>query len=241
MARKKVNLQYITDDAARRATLRKRRPGLMKKASELATLCDVEVCVVVYAEGESEPQVWPPSAADATRILGRFNDVPETEQYKKMMDMEGFLTQRVAKLREQLEKARRENHAQETSLLLHDVIVGRRPEGLAGLSAEELAGLGAMVNTRIEQVTERIERLNKEQGHDDPMTTLQLSSLPSPASTNTAGAGNNMVPAGPDPQGWLLSLSKDGGFSGESGSCFGGGDAGASTSGGLGDLLQLGN
>ncbi|GJM85006.1 hypothetical protein PR202_ga00733 [Eleusine coracana subsp. coracana] len=238
MARKKVNLQYITDDAARRATLRKRRPGLMKKASELATLCDVEVCVVVYAEGEPEPQVWPPSAADATRILGRFNDVPEMEQYKKMMDMEGFLTQRVAKLREQLEKTRRENHAQETVLLLHDVIVGRRPGGLAGLSAEELASLGAMVNSRIQEVTERIERLNKEQGLDDPITTLQLS-LPSPAS-NTAGA-SDMVSAGPDPQGWLLSVAKDGGFGGESGSCFGGGDAGASISGGLGDLRQLGN
>ena len=39
MARKKVNLQWISNNATRRAMYKRRSQGLEKKASELATLC----------------------------------------------------------------------------------------------------------------------------------------------------------------------------------------------------------
>jgi hypothetical protein len=156
MARKKVTLQWIANDATRRATFKKRRKGLMKKASELATLCDVDACVVVYGEGETQPEVWP-DVAKAAEVLARFRAMPELDQCKKMMDMEGFLKQRIDKLKEQLHKARRENHEREVTLLLHDAIVGRRP-GLAGLSVEDIAGLGWMVENRLVGVKESLER-----------------------------------------------------------------------------------
>ncbi|CAD6213481.1 unnamed protein product [Miscanthus lutarioriparius] len=156
MARKKVTLQWIANDATRRATFKKRRKGLMKKASELATLCDVDACVVVYGEGETQPEVWP-DVAKAAEVLARFRAMPELDQCKKMMDMEGFLKQRIDKLKEQLHKARRENHEREVTLLLHDAIVGRRP-GLAGLSVEDIAGLGWMVENLLVGVKETLER-----------------------------------------------------------------------------------
>ena len=59
MARKKVNLQWISNNATRRATYKRRTQGLEKKASELATLCGIKLCVVVYGEGEAQPKVWP--------------------------------------------------------------------------------------------------------------------------------------------------------------------------------------
>ncbi|EER91288.2 hypothetical protein SORBI_3001G180600 [Sorghum bicolor] len=156
MARKKVNLQRILNDATRRATFRKRRQGLMKKARELATLCDVDACVVVYGEGETRPHVWP-DVATAAQVLARFKAMPELDQYKKTMDMEGLLAQRIDKQQEQLHKARRENHERETTLLLHDAIVGRCP-GLAGVSVENVAGLGWMVENRLVVVNQSLER-----------------------------------------------------------------------------------
>src|SRR5438105_9393528 len=102
MARKKVTLQWIVNDATRYATYKKHRKGLMKKASELSTLCDMDTCVVTYGEGDSQPEVWP-SVAEAARVLARFKAMPELDQCKKMLDMEGFLKQRIGKLNEQLQ------------------------------------------------------------------------------------------------------------------------------------------
>ncbi|CAD6234624.1 unnamed protein product [Miscanthus lutarioriparius] len=95
---------------------------------------NVDACVVVYSEGELQPKVWL-DAPKVAQVLARFNTMPELDQCKKMMDMEGFLNQRIDKLEEQPHKAQCENRERETTLLLHDAIVGRRP-GLMGLSVE---------------------------------------------------------------------------------------------------------
>ncbi|GJM85004.1 hypothetical protein PR202_ga00731 [Eleusine coracana subsp. coracana] len=247
MARRKLHLQYILKNSARRATFKKRRANLLKKASELATLCDVDACVVVYGEGESRPEVWPPSATEATRILGRFQAMPETDRCYNMMDMEAFLTQRIAKLKQQLEKARRDNHERETALLLNQVIAGRRP-GLVGLSKEELESLGSMVQRRIEDV-ENAKKLLDEKEESNPAlaAALQLPEatlLLEPPVPYTAVTGNMEVDAPElDPRGWLLDVTnKAGGIGGGENGSFGGDLAGASTSGGgFGDMFQLGN
>ncbi|CAN6287621.1 unnamed protein product [Urochloa humidicola] len=196
MARKKVTLQWIANDSTRRATFKKRRKGLMKKASELATLCDVDACVVVYGDGEAQPEVWPDDVAKVAEVLARFRAMPELDQCKKMMDMEAFLGQRVDKLREQLHRAQRESREREATILLHDAIAGRRPGpagGLEGLSVEEIASLGWMVENRIHGVREAFARLQVQGGpHEEAPMQLQL---PPPASGG-GGGGLQMVPYG---------------------------------------------
>ena len=49
MARKKVKLQWIVDNAARKATYKKRVKGLMKKVRDLSILCGVDACVITYS------------------------------------------------------------------------------------------------------------------------------------------------------------------------------------------------
>ncbi|KAK3154096.1 hypothetical protein QOZ80_2BG0185960 [Eleusine coracana subsp. coracana] len=249
MARRKLHLQYILKNSARRATFKKRRASLLKKARELATLCDVDACVVVYGEGESRPEVWPPSPTEATRILDRFQAVPETDRCYNMMDMEAFLTQRIAKLKQQLEKARRDNHERETALLLNQVIAGRHSV-LVGLPKEDLESLGSMVERRIEDVKNAKKLLQEKEESNNPVpaAALQLPEatlLLEPPVPYTAVTGNMEVDTPElDPRGWLLDVTnKAGGIGGggESGS-FGGDFAAASTSGGgFGDMFQLGN
>ena len=262
MARKKVTLQWIANDSTRRATFKKRRKGLMKKASELATLCDVDACVVVYGDGESQPEVWPDDVAKAAQVLARFKAMPELDQCKKMMDMEGFLNQRIDKLREQLRKARRENHERETALLLHDAIAGRRP-GLADLSVEEIAGLGWMVENRLNGVKDAIERLQAttagKGGQDvvlpDPATTNlqlqlqlpQVSLLPLVPYSVGAPAGHAGVvheaAAQPQAPSWLMEVAKAGGdlgalvYSGFGGGRGSFGGAGGTSVGVVADML----
>lgn len=85
MPRKKVNLGYIEDDHARKATFRKRKAGIMKKANELSTLCGVDGCAIVFSPYNPQPNVWP-SESGAQRVLARFMDIPELEQTRRMMN-----------------------------------------------------------------------------------------------------------------------------------------------------------
>ncbi|XP_039156193.1 MADS-box transcription factor 23-like [Eucalyptus grandis] len=48
MGRRKVEIRRIADKSSRQVTFSKRRGGLMKKARELAVLCDVDVALVVF-------------------------------------------------------------------------------------------------------------------------------------------------------------------------------------------------
>ncbi|KAG6485095.1 hypothetical protein ZIOFF_053624 [Zingiber officinale] len=164
MARKKLKLAWITNDSTRRATFKKRRKGLMKKASELATLCDVKACVIVYAPQEPHPEVWP-SVAEATRVLARFKSLPEMEQSKKMMNQEAFLRQRAAKLREQHRKQERENLDLETALLMRRGLAGRSGGAVAGLAEAEfeaVTSLAWMVETKVKLVRERMEQVRNQ-------------------------------------------------------------------------------
>ncbi|KMZ63829.1 hypothetical protein ZOSMA_3972G00010 [Zostera marina] len=109
MVRKKVKLVWIQNDAARRATFEKRRKGLIKKVSELSTLCDVKACALVFSPYDTAPEIWPQDNQDVMRVLGRFRNMPEMEQSKKMLNQEGFLRNRIGKLHEQLHKLNSEN------------------------------------------------------------------------------------------------------------------------------------
>ncbi|CAD6250778.1 unnamed protein product [Miscanthus lutarioriparius] len=242
MARKKVTLHRIANDSTRRGTFKKRRKGLMKKASELATLCDVDTCVVVYGEGESQPEVWP-DVPTAEHVLARFKAVPELDQCKKMLDMEGFLKQRMDKLREQLHKVQRDNREREATLLLHDAIVGRRP-GLVGLSVEEIASLGCMVESRLKGIKDAIERLQR-MGQEVPATVAaalqpqapsSMPLMPAYSAGTTGHRDMTMQMQAPHPHaGWMVA-------GGDLGALVHGGGFGAGTSAG-GDMMmpQFGN
>ncbi|THU57598.1 hypothetical protein C4D60_Mb03t05200 [Musa balbisiana] len=153
MARKKVKLEWIANDTARKATFKKRKKGLMKKVSELSTLCDVKACMLIYGPDEPHADVWP-SVPDAMRVLARLKRLPETEQSKKMMNQEALMRQRIRKLQEQLQKQDKENRELETALLMHQCLSGR---SLHDVAIEDVTALAWMTEMNMKKVRQRIE------------------------------------------------------------------------------------
>ncbi|CAH8365694.1 unnamed protein product [Eruca vesicaria subsp. sativa] len=51
MGRRKIKMEMVQDMNTRQVTFSKRRTGLFKKASELATLCNAEIGIVVFSPG----------------------------------------------------------------------------------------------------------------------------------------------------------------------------------------------
>ncbi|XP_009383918.2 agamous-like MADS-box protein AGL80 [Musa acuminata AAA Group] len=154
MARKKLKLAWIANESTRRATYKKRKKGLVKKVSELATLCNVKVCMVIYGPQEAEPEAWP-SVPEAVGVLTRFRSMPEMEQQRKMMDQEGILRQRAAKVQEQLRRQERDNRDLEAALLMHQALAGRR---LHDLGIEDATGLAWVVDRKLKAVQEKINQ-----------------------------------------------------------------------------------
>ncbi|WOL19783.1 agamous-like MADS-box protein AGL80 [Canna indica] len=152
MARKKVKLEWIVNDSARKATFKKRKKGLMKKVSELSTLCDVKACLIIYGPSEPHADVWP-SMPDAMRVLARLKRLPEMEQSKKMMNQEALMRQRIRKLQEQLQKQDKENRELETTLLMRQCLEGR---SLHDVPIEEVTALAWMTEITMNKVRERM-------------------------------------------------------------------------------------
>ncbi|KAF3783939.1 Agamous-like MADS-box protein [Nymphaea thermarum] len=157
MARKKVNLAWISKDSARKATFKKRKKGLIKKVSELSTLCGIKACAIVFGPSETTPEIWPPTAAAIRQVIEKFNDLPQVEKSKKMLNQEGFLRQRIAKLKEQQAKLAKDNKELEMKTKL---IKGMKDKAaLHGAGMDELHALMCIVDARMAKVRGRNESL----------------------------------------------------------------------------------
>ncbi|KAF8018406.1 hypothetical protein BT93_H3328 [Corymbia citriodora subsp. variegata] len=88
MGRRKVEIRRIADKSSRQVTFSKRRGGLMKKARELAVLCDVDVALVVFS---SRGKLYEFCSGDSfTKILERYhNYFAEAETSKDAKTVEG--------------------------------------------------------------------------------------------------------------------------------------------------------
>ncbi|KAF8028747.1 hypothetical protein BT93_E1411 [Corymbia citriodora subsp. variegata] len=187
MTRKKVTLAYIANDAARKATFKKRKKGLMKKVSELSTLCGIEACAIVYSPYQAEPEVWP-SPLGARRAIARFKNMSEMDQSKRMVNQQGFIRQRIVKAEEQLKKQLRENREREIGQVMYRALVG---EGLQGLTIVDLNDLGWMLDKTGKEIEERIKKLKKAAPGSEQAATAELQADKSPEVDNSEAAPKN--------------------------------------------------
>ncbi|WRX23097.1 Transcription factor [Theobroma cacao] len=72
----KACYNYI--NSARKSTFKKGKKGLLKKASELTTLCGIEGFMIIYNPYDAQLEVWP-SLAGAQCVLS---------EIKKMLKMD---------------------------------------------------------------------------------------------------------------------------------------------------------
>jgi hypothetical protein len=153
MTRKKVKLTWIVNDAARKASLKKRRVGLLKKVSELTILCGIEAFVIIYSPDEPEPAVWP-SRPEVRQLLMRFQNMPDMERYKKMTNQESYLKERMAKLNDQSRKHLKTNRELEMAGLMQQVY---QDKGFDGLDQTQLRGLTWLVEEKMKEIRKRVE------------------------------------------------------------------------------------
>lgn len=154
MARKKVKLQWIMNDTARRTTYKKRVQGLMKKVKELSILCGVEACAIVYSPYDPLPEIWPPPV-EALRVIGQFRCRPENGQTKKRLNQENYTLQRVGKAEEQMAKQQRKNKRMNMENIMCQCLGGVK--GLQELNITDLGNLMWYIDDQLKEIDQKIE------------------------------------------------------------------------------------
>ncbi|XP_066316275.1 MADS-box transcription factor 31-like [Miscanthus floridulus] len=179
MARKKVNLQWITKASSRPATYKRRCNGMKKKVDELVMLYGAKVGVVLYGENQVKPLSWPNDLL-VKDILQKFINMPNfVKRFKKTQIQEELLGSCIPKLQRQVSRMENEHYKREIIFLLYEIMDGRRP-GLIGTTNKERTSHGEMVE-RTKKVEELIQQLQLgiRQGKRvalDPPLPLQLAS-----------------------------------------------------------------
>ncbi|CAN0925113.1 Agamous-like MADS-box protein AGL80 [Linum grandiflorum] len=137
MTMKKVKLVYITNDSSRKATFNKRKKGLMKKVSELSTLCGIQACAIVFSPYEEQPETWPPTMGG--------------------VHQEKFLADRIKKTTEQLNKYDSDNREKEIDqAVLHSLT---RRMALHVLTMGDLDLISRSIDRKIEKIDQRMLEL----------------------------------------------------------------------------------
>ncbi|KAI4328499.1 hypothetical protein L6164_020850 [Bauhinia variegata] len=159
--RNKVKLQLIANEYMRKKTFNKRKKSLMKKASELSTLCGIGTCAIVLSPYDSKPEVWP-SASGVQRVVSRFQKMPEMEQRKKMVNQESFMMERIFKGKEKLKRKIRDNYVMEMTQFMFQCLEAGKL--VYNISTADLNFLEWLVDRNLSRISKRIEALESSHG-----------------------------------------------------------------------------
>ncbi|XP_016675598.2 MADS-box transcription factor 23 [Gossypium hirsutum] len=163
MGRGKIEIKKIEKSSSRQVTFSKRRNGLLKKAKELAILCDAEVGLIIFS---STSKLHHFASSSMKSVIERYTKYEE-EYHHQLLDPASelkFWKKEVASLRQQ------QNDLQEYQRQLK----GKEKE-LSGLSFKDLQGLENQLEMSLKRVrmrkdqilTNQIDELKRKGHHID--------------------------------------------------------------------------
>ncbi|XP_038685679.1 agamous-like MADS-box protein AGL80 [Tripterygium wilfordii] len=188
MARRRIRLAWIENRAARKATLKKRRPSLLKKVSELSILCDVPAAIIINSPDEQEAALWPAQRQVVQQVLSGFLDLPEIDQSKKTLNQETYLTEEVDKLAKKVLTIEKKLMELELETLINQTYQDREV-GVFNLTQQNARDLAIFTKDKIKEIRSKIGASSSGLNIDGTQPNIQNSSRP----TNTNEGGDESV------------------------------------------------
>ncbi|KAI9191055.1 hypothetical protein LWI28_002944 [Acer negundo] len=152
-----------------------RKSTLKKKAAQLSTLCDVEVCMVCFGPDNSV-ETWPENRSDVLDLIGKYGAFSEKERKKgkERYNLLGFLRDKKRKTDEKLNKKRKnlEDNESVKNFYPRSVFLAW-DERLDLFSEEKLVGLCGCLDSKLQELREQITVIQMKKKEKAPIVELQ--------------------------------------------------------------------
>ncbi|KAK9271661.1 hypothetical protein L1049_002024 [Liquidambar formosana] len=154
MGRRKLSMELIQDEKSRYKTFQSRKKSLLKKTYELASLCGIDACVIVFGPKHGNRPIgkdtWPPSSDEVRRIIDMYKaKVVDGKRTVKLSDLHDSLK----KMEIQIVRAHREN-----AKAKYDT----SDDTINKLSLDQMRVLLGSLDRKLGVVKSRIDELKKE-------------------------------------------------------------------------------
>ncbi|XP_061336882.1 MADS-box transcription factor 23-like [Gastrolobium bilobum] len=154
MGRGKIVIRRIDNSTSRQVTFSKRRKGLIKKAKELAILCDAEVGLMIYS---STGKLYEYASTSMKSVIERYNISKEAHQQRTNPESEVKFWQREAEILRQQIQNLQENHRQ----LMGEQLYGLSVRNLQDLENQLEMSLQGVRMKKEQILTDEIQELNR--------------------------------------------------------------------------------
>ncbi|KAI3899276.1 hypothetical protein MKW92_027708 [Papaver armeniacum] len=178
MGRRKIEMKYIEKKTNRQATYSKRKKGILKKANELAILCDAQVCLIMFSDNGKLAEYISPSTT--------MKDIFDRYEKKTNIDLSASDQYEVATV-DLLKSLQNELRKQEliNSILRKEIRQSSGQEELRGFSYGELCVLEEDLNHSLASVRHHKANREDQGSHLNPRNAVP-SQLTFPTATKPA-------------------------------------------------------
>ncbi|XP_060211775.1 agamous-like MADS-box protein AGL36 [Lycium barbarum] len=132
--------------------------SLSKQASDLSTLCDIPIALIIFSPGEISPTIWPNEDA-AKVIVTRYLSNTETEKFKKSIKLETYLSSKLEEKENNIRKPEKRNKEKKIEITFNRLYEGKvNIFDLDATEISELLNLSALAQDKLEERKKQLEQ-----------------------------------------------------------------------------------
>lgn len=169
MGRKRITLNCIQNDKARKIVFIQRSKGLLKKISDFSIMCGAEACLIVYdGDGDARPITWPSDPTMVHSIIEKYKQ-KKNEKAPKAFDLEDFFENRKDMVQYEISRVQKE------------ILKIKYPTWgpcFSNTGEEQLRALIAILDAKIGACDKKINMLKKEKSSEASQQIIFTSSHP---------------------------------------------------------------